>query len=142
MVDLAPRVEAAQRSLAAATGRPPTLADIADALGVDPDAVRQALHVRRLRSVESLSPQDGEISVLASEGVKEAGFERAETRAVLRPLLRTLSPRDRRVVALRFIEDRTQQEIAEALGISQMHVSRLLARALERMSAAAARVAA
>jgi len=137
MLDLAPRVQAAQRSLAAENGRRPTVADVADALEVDPGAVREALHVRRLRSVESLSPREGEIPVLASEGVDEIGYERAETRAVLQPLLATLRPRDRRIVALRFIEERTQQEIADAVGISQMHVSRLLAAALERMNAAA-----
>jgi RNA polymerase sigma-B factor len=137
MLDLAPRVRASQRSLAAENGRPPTVADVADALDVEPEAVRQALHVRRLRSVESLSPPDGEISVLASKGVEETGYEGAETRAALQPLLKTLSARDRRIVTLRFVEDRTQKEIADAIGISQMHVSRLLAGALERMRAAA-----
>jgi len=137
MLDLAPRVQAAQRSLAAEIGRPPTVADVADALDVEPEAVRQALHVRRLRSVESLSPPDGEISVLASEGVEETGYERVESRTVLQPLLETLSARERRIVTMRFIDDRTQREIADAIGISQMHVSRLLARALERMSAIA-----
>jgi RNA polymerase sigma-B factor len=137
MLDLAPRVEAARRKLAAENGRPPTVVDVANALDVRPEAVRQALQVRHLRSVEPLSSPDDEISVLASHGAEEPGYERAEARAVLQPLLQTLSPRDRRVIALRFIEDRTQQEIADAIGISQMHVSRLLARALERMGAAA-----
>ena len=137
MLDLAPRVRAAQRSLAAEIGRPPTVADIADALDLDPEAVRQALDVRRLRSVESLSSPDGEVAVLASKGVEETGYERAETRTVLQPLLETLSDRERRIVTMRFIEDRTQTDIADAIGISQMHVSRLLARALERMSAIA-----
>ena len=137
MLDLAPRVQAAQRSLAAENGRRPTVADVADALDVDPGAVREALHVRRLRSVESLSPREGDIPVLASEGVDEIGYERVETRAVLQTLLATLRPRERRIVAMRFIEERTQQEIADAIGVSQMHVSRLLAAALERMNAAA-----
>jgi len=137
MLDLAPRVHAAQRALAAENGRPPTVVDIAAALDVAPEAVRQALDVRRLRSVESLSPPDGERSALASEGADDPGYERAELRAVLQPLLESLSPRDRRIVALRFIEDRTQQQIADAVGVSQMHVSRRLAAALERMGAAA-----
>src|SRR4051812_37463912 len=141
MLDLAPRVHATQRLLADG-GRQPTIAEVAQALDVEPEAVRQALQVRRLRSVESLSPRDGEISVLGSEGVEETGYERAETRAVLLPLLKTLSARDRRIVTLRFVEDRTQQEIAEAIGISQMHVSRLLARAVERMRKVAASQAA
>ena len=134
MLDLAPRVQAARRKLAAENRRAPTDADVAHALGVGTDAVRQALQVRHLRSVEPLSSPDGEI---ASHGAEEPGYERAETRAALQSLLKTLSPRDRRIVALRFIEDRTQKEIADAVGISQMHVSRLLTRALERMSAAA-----
>jgi len=133
MVDLAPRVQAARQRLAAENGRAPTDAEVADALGVGPEAVRRALQVRHLRSVEPLSP-DGEVS---THGAEDSGYERAEARAVLHSLLKTLSPRDRRIIAMRFIEDRTQQEIAQAVGISQMHVSRLLTRALERMGAAA-----
>jgi hypothetical protein len=56
-------------------GRPPTVADVADVLDVEPEAGRQALQVCRLQSVESLSPRDGETSVLTSERVDETGYE-------------------------------------------------------------------
>jgi RNA polymerase sigma-B factor len=140
MLDLAPRAEAARDSLTAELGRAPDVADVARALGVEPEKARQALLVRRLKAVAPLSRTDdegAERSVLDTDGVEEAGFERAESRATLAPLLRALSPREQRVVMLRFVEDRTQSEIAEAVGISQMHVSRLLARSLDRMAALA-----
>jgi RNA polymerase sigma-B factor len=136
LLDLAPRVEATRVVLTARLGRAPDVADIAGALDLEPDAVGQTLRLPRLAAVESLDALedgDGERPRLAL-AVEDAGYARAEHRAMLEPLLRTLDARERRIVRLRFVEDRTQQEIADAEGISQMHVSRLLARAVERMS--------
>jgi RNA polymerase sigma-B factor len=139
MVELARRIERAEGSLAAETGRVPPTAEVARALDVDAAAVQQARQVRRMQVVESLSrPEDGDdVPPRSWEGVEDPGYERAEGRATLQPLLRVLSARDRRVLRLRFVEDRTQQEIADMIGISQMHVSRILRRAIDRMSTAA-----
>jgi RNA polymerase sigma-B factor len=76
---------------------------------------------------------DGEmISALDLVGGPDPEFEAVDRRLSLRPLLATLSERDRRIIALRFIDELTQAEIGVTLGISQMHVSRLLARSLPR----------
>ena len=139
--ELAPRAESTRDSLGAVLGRPATVADVAGALGVEHEAVREALQVKRLTSAEPLSTyeaEDDDRAALATAGVEEEGYVRAESRAVLERLLQGLTAREREVVRLRFVEDRTQQDIADRIGVSQMHVSRLLAVALERMSTMAA----
>jgi RNA polymerase sigma-B factor len=66
-------------------------------------------------------------------GADDEGLEAAEERAMVGPALRALAPRERLILHLRFVEDLTQTEIAERIGISQMHVSRLIRRALDRL---------
>jgi len=66
-------------------------------------------------------------------GVEEPGYELAEYSATLAPELRALPDRDRQVLYLRFVEDLTQSEIAERIGVSQMHVSRLIRGALAKL---------
>ena len=61
------------------------------------------------------------------------GHEAVEARILLAHAVRDLSERDRRILYMRFFEDRTQQEIGDELGVTQMHVSRLLARILEKL---------
>jgi RNA polymerase sigma-B factor len=65
--------------------------------------------------------------------VEESGYELAEYTATIGPEFRALPPRDRLVLRLRFVEDLTQSEIAERIGVSQMHVSRLIRKALEQL---------
>jgi RNA polymerase sigma-B factor len=136
LMELAPRVERTYDSLAAVLGRSPTVAEVADALGLEEHPVHHALEARTLTTVESLSAPDSdeEGTVQTRPVAEEGGFARAEDRATLQPLLQTLSSREREIVRLRFVEDRTQVEIAEAIGVSQMHVSRLLRIAVRRMS--------
>ena len=66
-------------------------------------------------------------------GVEDPGYELAEYTATLGPELRALPERDRRVLYLRFVDDLTQSEIAERIGVSQMHVSRLIRAALAKL---------
>jgi RNA polymerase sigma-B factor len=66
---------------------------------------------------------------------EEPGYEAAENRQLLAAGLRTLDERERRIVQLRFVEGLTQSQIAAEIGISQMHVSRLIRRMLEKLSA-------
>jgi RNA polymerase sigma-B factor len=133
------RIDAVVPGLTARLGRSPTVAEIAGAVGSDNESVLMALEARSAATVASLD----DVSAAGGAGVsnvgaaaEEPGFERAEDRAVLEPALRALSARERLVLDLRFGEDMTQSEIAEGLGVSSMHVSRILRRALERVAGA------
>jgi len=114
-------------------GRTPTTLDIADALSVSEDDVREGLFAAHAYSATSLNAplrhdDDGSLSDLVAED--EDGYERAEATVVLRQLIPRLPTRERRIIGLRFYHQLTQSEIAAELGISQMHVSRLLSRSL------------
>jgi RNA polymerase sigma-B factor len=76
-------------------------------------------------------------TVGAALGVEEDGFERAEDRATLQALMELVSPREREVLRLRFVEDMTQAEIGAVIGVSQMQVSRIIRSTLERLRAVA-----
>jgi RNA polymerase sigma-B factor len=113
--------------------RVPRTTDLAAALGLstsDVDAARQVGSAYRPLSQPRMSADGEMISALDLVGGPDPEFEAVDRRLSLRPLLAALSERDRRVIALRFIDELTQTEIGLTLGISQMHVSRLLARSL------------
>ena len=120
-------------------GRSPTIAELAKEAGVDEEAVLEALESGRAYSSVSLSaPQgsgddDGELDPLESIGTEEHQYEVSEDRAVLAPGFRVLDDRERTILHLRFFEGLTQSQIAQQIGISQMHVSRLIRRALEKI---------
>jgi RNA polymerase sigma-B factor len=119
-------------------GRSPTIPELAKAAGAEEEAVLEALESGRAYSSVSLSQgagqEDGdEIDPLESLGQVEHGYEVSEDRAVLAPGFRALDPRERTILHLRFFEGLTQSQIAQQVGISQMHVSRLIRRALEKI---------
>ena len=128
------KVVAARDSLSTAGGRPVTAAEIAENLGEDVRTVEEALAAQGCFNPTSLDlpVHDGATATLGDELTDSVvdGLGAAEARVVLAPLVRRLSERDRRIVSLRFFDDRTQQEIAEEIGVTQMQVSRLLARIL------------
>ena len=118
--------------------RSPTIPELAQAAGVEEEAVLEALESGRAYSSLSLSQgtgqEDGDdIDPLESLGEIEHEYEVSEDRAVLAPGFRALEPRERRILHLRFFEGLTQSQIAQQVGISQMHVSRLIRRALEKI---------
>jgi RNA polymerase sigma-B factor len=120
--------------------RSPTVPELAKAAGVEEEAVLEALESGRAYSSLSLSQgagsEDGdEIDPLESLGEIEHEYEVSEDRAVLAPGFRVLEPRERTILHLRFFEGLTQSQIAQQVGISQMHVSRLIRRALEKIRA-------
>jgi RNA polymerase sigma-B factor len=128
------RIIAAEQSLAQQLYRPPTPVDLAAALDVAVPDVLEALHAAeayRALSLEAPTPAGRMIG--DAVGTVDAGFEAAETHVVLRQALDGLPSRLRHIVVLRFAQGLTQAEIAEAVGISQMHVSRLLAQALQTL---------
>lgn len=139
--DLGRRVKSARDGLAHKLGRPPTTAELAEALGESEEQVIAAIDARRAYSAEPLldsSPDENGDTRPGERAleVTDDGFELTLDRQALRGALEQLDPRAQRIVALRFFHDQTQSEIAAELGISQMHVSRLLRRALSDMQAA------
>ncbi|WP_405010206.1 SigB/SigF/SigG family RNA polymerase sigma factor [Kitasatospora sp. NBC_01539] len=120
-------------------GRPPTVQELSDDLGVDPERVTAGLGAGRAYRSDSLDSlrDDGSdepgTSLLDRLGACDPDLALVEFRESVRPLLRDLPERERAVLQLRFWGDRTQSQIAEAIGVSQMHVSRILAGILERL---------
>jgi RNA polymerase sigma-B factor len=133
-------VQVGVTSLQATLGRSPTISEIAERIGATSEQVIEAMEARLAYRVESLDapaePGD-ERAQWRSAGEVDAGFDTAEQSAFLSRALRALPERERALVRLRFEEDLSQSEIGRQLGISQMHVSRLLRRALARMEAIA-----
>ena len=118
--------------------RSPTIPELAKAAGVDEEDVLEALESGQAYATLSLSApsggdDDSDLDPLESLGTIEHGYEVSEDRAVLAPGLAALDERERRILHLRFFEGLTQSQIAEQIGISQMHVSRLIRRSLEKM---------
>jgi RNA polymerase sigma-B factor len=131
-------VQVAVNQLSGALGRSPTIAEIGERVGASPEQVIEAMEARLAYRVESLdapSDPDDERDHWRRAGALDDGFETAEQAAVLSRALDALPERERTLVRLRFEEDLSQSEIGRKLGISQMHVSRLLRRALARMEA-------
>jgi RNA polymerase sigma-B factor len=118
--------------------RSPTIAELAKAAGVDEEEVLEALESGQAYTTVSLSApsgrgDDSDLDPLESLGTLEHEYEVSEDRAVLAPGLRALDERERRIIHLRFWEGLTQSQIAQQVGISQMHVSRLIRRSLEKV---------
>jgi len=120
-------------------GRSPTIPELAEATGASEEEVLEALETSRAYSPLSLSvgssDDDDELDPLESIGADDHEFEVSEDRAVLEPGMRALDERERLILQLRFYEGLTQSQIAQRIGISQMHVSRLIRRALEKVRA-------
>src|SRR5687767_14444673 len=119
-------------------GRSPTIPELAKAAGAEEELVVEALESGRAYSSVSLSTgggQDdsGELDPLESLGAEEPQYEVSEDRAVLAPGFRVLDERERKILHLRFFKGLTQSQIAQQIGISQMHVSRLIRRSLEKI---------
>jgi RNA polymerase sigma-B factor len=119
-------------------GRSPTATEIADETGLDPEVVLEALEAAIAYDAVSLDTprtseeEDGD-TYADTVGAVDDRFELIEYTSAIGPTMRALPIRDRLVLKLRFEEDLTQLEIAERIGVSQMHVSRLIRRALKRL---------
>ena len=113
-------------------GRSPTIAELATATRSSEEEVLEAMEAAQAYRSASIdgrtAPPDGTDPNL---GVDDLGLFQAENRLLVEELLAHLAPRDRLLLRLRFYDEMTQQQIAERLGVSQMHVSRLLARCLD-----------
>lgn len=116
-------------------GRAPRPSEIAAHLGLEIDAVVEALGASGCFAPVSLdAANDSDDEALAQRlGGTDHGFDVAEARAVLAPLLARLTPRERKIVEMRFFRGCTQSEIGREIGVTQMQVSRLLSRLIARM---------
>ena len=127
----------ATSELAQRNGRSPTVAELAHYLGMSEEDVLEGLESANAYSTISLdTPESGDSDALAvadTLGVADESLEGVEYRESLKPLLDELPSREKRILLLRFFGNMTQSQIAAELGISQMHVSRLLARTLARL---------
>jgi RNA polymerase sigma-B factor len=140
--ELALRLDRTQEELSRELGRAPTPAEVAGRLDVSEEDVleaREAAHAYRAVSLDRPRTEDDDAgpAVADAMGDDDPGFRRAEDAATVDQLLRVLAPREREVLRLRFSEDLTQQEIGDRIGVSQMHVSRLIRQAIARLGEAA-----
>jgi RNA polymerase sigma-B factor len=133
--DLALRLCKAVDDLPQRLGHSPTIAELAAHLNASQDEVLEAIEVAKTRTAPSLDQPAGEDgdATLGDFVVDRRHHEDAEDLLVLPQLVGRLPERERRIVLLRYFEELTQDEIAVRMGMSQMHVSRLLRRAIERM---------
>jgi RNA polymerase sigma-B factor len=118
-------------------GRSPTIPELAKEAGVEEEQVLEAIESGRAYTSLSLSVggggDDDDLDPLESLGTEEHQYEVSEDRAVLAPGFRALDERERMILHLRFFDGLTQSQIAQRVGISQMHVSRLIRRSLEKI---------
>lgn len=132
------RVGPAVAELHAALGRGPTIPELAENLGVAEEDVIEAMEAGAAYKPGALSvpDADGESREDRLLGEDDEGFANIEARVTVRSLMERLPERERTIVFLRYFEDLTQSEIADRIGVSQVHVSRLLRDALARLAAA------
>ncbi len=123
--------------LAQKLDRAPTVAELAERLGLSNDEVVEGMAASNAYTASSLDAQpqddDSEGALAHRIGYEDNSLEGIEYIESLKPLIAELAPRDRQILSLRFVAGLTQSEIGEELGISQMHVSRLLSRTLVRL---------
>lgn len=125
---------AATETLTHELGRSPTVPELARAVGCTEEAVVEATEAGRgYRSASLDAPGEGSVSLGERLPTSDHGAVLVEERSVLGPALASLSARNRQIVQLRFVDGLTQSEIAARVGISQMHVSRLLASSLAEL---------
>lgn len=133
------KVEEVQRKLTVANGRTPTVLQLAEYMELSVEEVLDALEAAAAHHAISLdTPRDdgeGDTGTLADAfGEEDKRFEQVDAGVSIADAAQSLTERERQVLALRFVEDQTQTQIAEIVGVSQMQVSRILRRALSRLS--------
>jgi RNA polymerase sigma-B factor len=132
--ELRPRISATEEHLTQVLGRPPRPSEVADEVGCTTEDVLEAYECATLSTPDSLhdTPPGGDAGFAWIDRLptEELGFQRSEAVAILAPACRRLKMRDRQILRMRFYEQKTQQQIADELGVTQVQVSRLLQRIL------------
>jgi RNA polymerase sigma-B factor len=135
-------IERATAALTRELGRSPTVEELSGATGLDVEEVLEARQAVVAHTATSLSAPVGDDEDAAElgdlMGAEDPGYERADDRATVDALMRSLSHREREILRLRMEEDLTQSEIGRRVDLSQMHVSRLLRQILDKLHVAAA----
>ena len=135
--ELRMQIGATTAELTQSLGRSPTPRELAEAIGCSVEEIIEGIESSNAYSTLSLdASDDGDEmggSMLDAIGVEDENLEHVEIRESLKPLLDALEPREKKILLLRFFKNRTQTQIAEEIGVSQMHVSRLLSRTLEQL---------
>jgi RNA polymerase sigma-B factor len=130
-------ITSATADLTQALGRSPTISELARTIGVSDEEILEGLESSNAYSTLSLdapdSSEDSALSMIDVIGGDDVSLEHVENRETIKPLLEALDPREKHILTLRFFRGMTQSQIAAEIGISQMHVSRLLARTLQRL---------
>jgi RNA polymerase sigma-B factor len=135
--ELRMQITATSAELTQTLGRSPTPRELAETIGCTVEEIVEGIESSNAYSTLSLdASDDGDDaggSMLDALGVDDEGLEHVEIRESLKPLLDELDPREKKILLLRFFKNMTQSQIAEEIGVSQMHVSRLLTRTLDQL---------
>jgi len=119
------------------TGRPPTVEELARRLDTDTESILEARQLRTAHRAASLDvplADDSDLALVETIATEDDGYQQVEDTADLDRLLAALPDRERTILRLRFHEDMTQREISQRVGVSQMHVSRLISDSIAQLS--------
>jgi RNA polymerase sigma-B factor len=137
--ELRMQIGAATAELTQSLGRSPTPRELAGSIGCSVEEIIEGIESSNAYSTLSLDAsddtEDGGNTMLDAIGIEDENLEHVEIRESLKPLLDALEPREKKILLLRFFRNKTQTEIAQEIGVSQMHVSRLLSRTLDQLRA-------
>ena len=136
--ELRMQIGATTADLTQTLGRSPTPRELAEAIGCSVEEIVEGIESGNAYSTLSLDASDdggdeGGVSMLDMMGLDDEELEQIEIRETIKPLLEALPLREKRILLLRFFKNKTQSEIAAEIGVSQMHVSRLLSRTLDQL---------
>ena len=135
--ELRMQITATTAELTQKLGRSPTPRELAEVIGCTVDEIIEGMESSNAYSTLSLDANDGSDdgppSMLDVLGVEDHNLAHVEIRESLKPLLEGLDPREKRILLLRFFKNMTQSQIADEIGVSQMHVSRLLTKTLKQL---------
>ena len=135
--ELRMQIGGATAELTQSLGRSPTPRELADSIGCSVEEIVEGIESSNAYATLSLDASDdsddGAATMLDAIGVDDANLEHVEIRESIKPLLDRLDPREKKILLLRFFKNMTQSQIAEEIGVSQMHVSRLLNRTLVQL---------
>jgi RNA polymerase sigma-B factor len=137
--ELRMHITSASAELTQSLGRSPTASELAERIGCSVEEIVEGLESSNAYATLSLDAgddsEDGAATMLDAIGVDDANLEHIDLRESIKPLLEGLGHREKRILLLRFFRNMTQSQIAEEIGVSQMHVSRLLSRTLAELRA-------